>query len=156
MNEACLIISEYSSNHIIYMDTGVVVTGLSGILFEVRGANEMYLGLSQTTSNYPNTNIYEIDFNANRNNIELKRGELGTKLDEYTGTVHNANTYTRLWTTWANGHIQVGQGFTIGKNILVEAVDNAYDVNFIIVATQSGETSYWRFYVNGRKPLGKF
>ncbi len=151
-----LIISEYNSSRDMYMDTGIDLTGHTSLWFQVKGANIIKLGLSRISPDYMNADCYEIAFN--KKNLQLKRGEQGTKLDEYEGTstVLNDNTYTPFWTTWANGHIQIGRGFTIGENILVEADDTTYDVNFIVVATKSGGTSYWRFYVNGRKPLGKF
>ncbi len=149
-----LTISEYNSTSFIYQDTGIQLAGLTGMLFEVKGTNELYLGLSQVAISYLTTDMYEVSMETNV--LQLKRGEQGQVMDEYTGSVHNITTYTPFWTTWANGDIQVGRGFTIGENILVKAVDTTYDVNFIIVATTSGETSYWRFYVNGRKPLGKF
>ncbi len=124
------------------------------MLFEVNGTGKLTLGLSQVPISFLTKDMYEISIE--RNALQLKRGELGQVMDEYTGGVHNVTTYTRFWTTWANGHFEIGHGFTIGENILVEADDTTYDVNFIVVATRSGEMSYWRFYVNGRKPLGKF
>ncbi len=133
------------------------VTGISGMLFEVKGPTKLYIGLSQTIPTYLITELYEIAFDYNKNILQLRHGESGDKLDEYSGSINSPGQYTQYWTTWANGNIQVGRGFKIGQNILVSTVDNPYyDVNFIAVASDIDETSYWIFYLNGINPIGKF
>ncbi len=152
-----LIFSEYASSMNLYGDQVADVTGISGMLFEVKGTTELYLGLSQTIPSYLITELYEIAFDYKYDILQLRHGEGGNLLDEYSGTVNSSGQYRRYWTTWGNGHIQVGQGFTFGQNILVSTVDNTYyDVNFIAVASGFHETSHWLFYLNGNNPIGKF
>ena len=71
---------------------------------------------------------------------------LPTAESSVTEDILNCNISRYFWIGWEGGHVQVGQGRTVGNNILVKAMIGGWQgLTGMSISTSGGRQGVWEF-----------
>jgi len=106
-----------------YTDTGLTLSPVKSLVFNLKASNNACLALTSTKGNYGGK-IYEIVFGAYGNNCTIIRIAKHDNMVASASSpgILDPDNFRPFWISWSNNNILAGKGAVVGEHILA-----AYD-----------------------------
>lgn len=141
-----------TGNDYIYHDSGLVVTGVNSISFDVSAKNDAHVALSISnidgSTSGQDKDVYEIVIGGwGDSQSVIRKSKQGSNLcTASTPDIVENGEYRPFWISWENGLFSFGKGHTVGSNKVCDWQDNnPRAVNYVSVATGWGSEGDWSF-----------